>query len=94
MEHSLETLREEINRIDEDIIGLLSKRMEVVKKVAVLKKSKGISIEDRDREKNIFLRIEREAKRDNISENFVLEVFGLILSHSKSIQSKIMEDQK
>lgn len=94
MEHSLETLREEINRIDEDIIGLLSKRMEVVKKVAVLKKSKGISIEDRDREKNIFLRIEREAKSGNISENFVLEVFGLILSHSKSIQSKIMEDQK
>ncbi len=94
MEHSLETLREEINRIDEDIIGLLSKRMEVIKKVAVLKKSKGISIEDKDREKNIFLKIEREAKRNNISVKFVSEVFDVILSHSKLTQNKITEDQK
>jgi len=54
MESSLEALREEINRIDEDIIGLLSRRMEVVKKIVALKKAKGISVEDRDREKTLF----------------------------------------
>jgi len=94
MERSLETLREEINRIDENIITLLSKRMEVAKSIAALKKVKGISVEDRDREKTLFLKLEREARRNNISEEFVSEVFGLIVSHSKRIQSKILEEQK
>ena len=94
MERSLETLREEINRIDENIIILLSKRMEVAKSIVALKKVKGISVEDRDREKTLFLKLEREARRNNISEEFVSEVFGLIVSHSKLIQSKILEEQK
>jgi chorismate mutase len=94
MESSLEALREEINRIDEDIIGLLSRRMEVVKKIAALKKDKGIQVEDRDREKTLFLKLEREARRNNINEKFVSEVFGVIVSHSKLIQSKILEEQK
>lgn len=94
MESSLETLREEINRIDENIIGLLSKRMEVSKNIAALKKDKGIPVEDRDREKTLFLKLEREARRNNINEKFVSEVFGVIVSHSKLIQNKILEEQK
>ncbi len=94
MESSLEALREEINRIDEDIIGLLSRRMEVVKKIAALKKAKSISVEDRDREKTLFLKLEKEARRNNIDEKFVSEVFGVIVSQSKLIQNKILEEQK
>jgi len=94
MESSLEALREEINRIDEDIISLLSRRMEVVKKIAALKKAKGISVEDRDREKTLFLKLEKEARRNNIDEKFVSEVFGVIVSQSKLIQNKILEEQK
>ncbi|MEN6377992.1 MAG: chorismate mutase [Methanofastidiosum sp.] len=94
MESSLEALREEINRIDDDIIGLLSRRMEVVKKIAALKKAKGISVEDRDREKTLFLKLEKEARRNNIDEKFVSEVFGVIVSQSKLIQNKILEEQK
>lgn len=94
MESSLEALREEINRIDEDIIGLLSRRMEVSKKIAALKKDKGIPVEDRDREKTLFLKLQRDARRNNINEKFVSEVFGIIISHSKLIQNKILEEQK
>ena len=94
MESSLETLREEINRIDEDIISLLSRRMEVAKKIAALKQDKGIPVEDRDREKTLFLKLEKEARRNNINEKFVSEVFGVIVSHSKLIQNKILEEQK
>ena len=94
MASSLEALREEINRIDEDIIGLLSRRVEVVKKIAALKKAKGISVEDREREKTLFLKLEKEARRNNIDEKFVSEVFGVIVSQSKLIQNKILEEQK
>jgi chorismate mutase len=94
MESSLETLREEINRIDENIVGLLSKRMELAKKIATLKKEKGIPVEDRDRERTLFLKLENEARRNNIDENFVSEIFGMIISHSKNIQNNILEEQK
>lgn len=94
MERSLETLREDINRIDENIIELLSRRMEVSKEIAILKKNRGIQVEDRERESQVFLKIQREARKNLIDENFVSELFGLIISHSKKIQIKTMEDQK
>ena len=94
MESSIETLREEINRIDESIIKLLSARMEVAKKIAALKKIRGIPIEDKERESQLFLKIQRDARDNLIDENFVSEVFGLIVSHSKNIQNKILEEHK
>jgi chorismate mutase len=94
MESSIETLREEINGIDEDIIKLLSARMEVAKKIAALKKATGIQIEDKERESQLFLEIQRKARNNLIDEDFVSEVFGLIVSHSKNIQSRILEDHK
>jgi chorismate mutase len=94
MESSIETLREEINGIDEDIIKLLSARMEVAKKIAALKKAQGIQIEDKERESQLFLEIQRKARNNLIDEDFVSEVFGLIVSHSKNIQSRILEDHK
>ena len=92
MESSIETLREEINRIDESIIKLLSARMEVAKKIAALKKNKGIQVEDKARESQLFLKIQREAKENLIDEDFVSEIFGLIVSHSKKVQNKLLED--
>ena len=71
MESSIESLREEINRIDESIIKLLSARMEVAKKIAFLKKEMGILVEDRDRERIIFLKLDDDARRNNLDENFV-----------------------
>ena len=94
MESSIETLRDEINRIDESIIKLLSARMEVAKKRAALKKNKGIQVEDQARESQLFLKIQREAKENLIDEDFVSEIFGLIVSHSKKGQNKLLEDWK
>ncbi len=92
MESSIETLRDEINRIDESIIKLLSARMEVAKRIAALKKNKGIQVEDKARESQLFLKIQREAKENLIDEDFVSEIFGLIVSHSKKVQNKLLED--
>ncbi|HOC77597.1 MAG TPA: chorismate mutase [Methanofastidiosum sp.] len=92
MESSIETLRDEINRIDESIIKLLSARMEVAKKIAALKINMGIQVEDKARESQLFLKIQREAKENLIDEDFVSEIFGLIVSHSKKVQNKLLED--
>ncbi|HOM95599.1 MAG: chorismate mutase [Candidatus Methanofastidiosa archaeon] len=91
MESSIETLREEINRIDESIIKLLSARMEVAKKIAFLKKEMGMPIEDRGRERIIFLKLDDDARSNNLDENFVSDIFEKIISHSKLLQTNIME---
>jgi chorismate mutase len=68
--------------------------MELAKKIATLKKEKGIPVEDRVRERTLFLKLEKEARRNNLDENFVSEIFGVIISHSKDIQNNILEEQK
>ncbi|KYC46385.1 MAG: chorismate mutase [Candidatus Methanofastidiosum methylothiophilum] len=94
MERSLETLREDINKIDENIIELLSRRMEVAKEIAILKKNRGIQVEDKERESQVFLKIQREARDNLLDQDFVSELFGIIISHSKKIQNKLVEDHK
>jgi len=49
MKNQLESLRKQINEIDEQIISLLAKRMKVVKEVGHLKRKNNIPILDRSR---------------------------------------------
>ncbi len=42
MKNKLENLRKQIDAIDEQIVSLLAKRMEIVKKVGLLKKQQNI----------------------------------------------------
>ena len=49
MKNQLESLRKQINEIDEQIISLLAKRMKLVQEVGHLKRKNNIPILDRSR---------------------------------------------
>ena len=66
----------------------------LLQKIAFLKKEMGILVEDRDRERIIFLKLDDDARRNNLDENFVSDIFEKIISHSKFLQTNIMEGQK
>lgn len=84
-------LREEINKIDEELVKLFFKRMEVVCKIADYKIKNSMAVLDRDREEQIINRylqgIEDEAKRDELRD--FLE--GL-MSISRKAQKKIIDE--
>ncbi len=50
----LDELREEINKIDEELRVLFEKRLQIATQIAVLKKKRQLPIEDQNREKQVI----------------------------------------
>jgi len=48
----LKALREEIDRIDEQVLRLIARRMRIVEEIAEIKRDMGLSIVDEEREKS------------------------------------------
>lgn len=68
-------LRERIDEIDEEILELLDKRAKVAKEIGEIKREKGISITDNEREKEVLKRTGRYR-----------EVFEEIISACKEVE--------
>ena len=80
----LETLREEIDRLDDRIIFLLDKRIQLACKTTRHKNEVG----DLNREKQIYQRLKTRTKKLRLIEpEFVQKLYRMILKESRKIQS-------
>lgn len=82
----LEELRKEIDRIDDEIIMLLSKRKTLVKDIAVLKKTKNAPVFDKEREAQLMIRLKKKAKENGLDEDFISKLYSHILENSRDEQ--------
>ncbi len=82
----LAELRQEIDKIDEEILNLFIKRMNVCRNVADYKKEKNLSVLQGDREKQLIERI-RELSPDNLKDGAAV-LFASIMDISKCIQQQ------
>jgi chorismate mutase len=78
----IEELRNRIKGIDEEILKLLAKRMEVVEEVFLVKKMEGRRIHDEEQERKVLSRAKGYAKMKNLPEDDVEKIFKLILKMS------------
>jgi chorismate mutase len=92
--NTLDFLREQIDRTDTEILYLLKRRFQTVKKIAKYKKSKNLEIFDNNRENEIIFDRINNSRNMELNENFIRELFELILAESKKIQKDIIEDNK
>ncbi len=76
--NSLKYFREEIDTVDEQIIALLAKRMEVVKKVGVYKKEREIPPLDPKRWQEVLTTKRQIAKELNLSADLVEDIYERI----------------
>ena len=53
----MEELRKEIDLIDDEMLKLFIKRLEIVKEIALIKKEKGLEIHNQAREQEILSRL-------------------------------------
>ncbi len=81
-------LRKEIDRIDNNIIELLSKRKGIVKKIADIKRQENKSIIDKEREQEIIHRLKKLSKEKGLDENFIGSVYGIIIDNSRNEQER------
>lgn len=80
---SLKPIREEIDKIDEQLAELFAKRMECSKKVAEYKIEHGMEVVNRDREKEV---LDKAAERAGVYGNSVKLLYSTILELSRALQ--------
>ena len=83
----LDTIRQEIDQIDDQIVKLLEERMHLVEGVVAYKKASGKAILDTKREEAIFEKVRSHVSNKKYEETIV-ETFLDILKRSRDYQDK------
>jgi len=82
----LNKLRENIDKIDDQLFQLLIDRAEVSAEVGDVKKSIEKEIFDRERESVIFKKLQQKCQEYNIDYEYVKNIWSIILNKSHEIQ--------
>lgn len=88
MIEKLDILRDEIDKIDKDLLNLLSKRFSLVSKIGEIKSRFGLLIYDSDREKRVIACRKMEATTLGVSPDFVEELLRYIMRESYCNENK------
>jgi len=87
---SLDNLRAQIDIVDNQIIGLLGKRMKASDGIGTLKKQKNVAVLQSKRWNEILGRMVLEGQEHGLSEEFILKMFKAIHQESINHQEKII----
>lgn len=86
---SLEELRNELDRIDPQIVQLYEERMSVCEEVGEIKIEEGRKVFDRNREQQKLSQVTREAK-DPFFKKGLTELFEQLMSQSRKLQYQLL----
>lgn len=78
----IKLIRKEIDVINQEIVDLLNKRLDLVKEIIQIKEINNLPMEDLVREKEILDKLDCA----NLSKEFVEELFGDIFRYSKNFR--------
>ena len=85
MDNKITEIRKEIDRLDDVLLGVLIKRLELGKEIGEVIREIGKAVADEAREKEIFQRLIKNAG-SKIAEEDIIEIFSKILKMSRKIQ--------
>lgn len=89
----LETIRSQINQLDQELVALLEKRMELVDQVTAYKRATGMPVLDSSREQAVLDRVEQLVKKANYR-SAIQATFSDIMSQSRAYQSsQLVQDE-
>jgi chorismate mutase len=89
----LKQLREKIDILDDELLQLLSKRMDIAHEIGAYKKNNHITIVQMDRFSEILQKGLEKAQALNLSENFIRSYFDVIHMESIEHQNSVMNDK-
>ncbi len=88
--HTLETLRNEINEIDDDLLQILSSRMKVADKIGEYKKRNGITILQTNRWNDIIDKTMAVGNKLGLSRKFLEKLLKSVHQESINHQNEVM----
>ena len=87
--NKLEELRKQIDEIDDELVRLYLKRMEVVRGVAEAKTQSGSAVNDSERENSIVYRLSRDVPDQ--MKLYIKELYKAVFHTSKSYQASLID---
>jgi chorismate mutase len=86
--------RKLLDKIDNEIVSLLAKRLEVAKKIGEYKFKHGIEIFQPNREEVIKERLAKFSAEHDIDSHFLSTIWNYLMSESIKAQEKVFEEMK
>lgn len=93
-ERDLEALRRDIDKIDDQMIKLLSRRMEIAKEMGVYKYAHNITILQLRRWKELFADRMSKGMEQGLNNRFLANLLRLVHEESIQIQTNVMKEEK
>lgn len=90
----LKNSREQIDKIDNEIISLISRRTLLAKDIVNAKIFLDMDIYDKNREKVIYDKVSKLAIDKNIDKNSLIKIMNLLTKLSKDQQKEILKRKK
>jgi chorismate mutase len=88
--HPLDRFRVEINEVDEQILALLSRRLQICVAIARVKCDHGIPMMQEDRVAKVRARFSALAERNGLTSAFAQQLYDVILAEACRVENIIM----
>lgn len=90
MTEKLRQFRRELDELDDRILELLSRRLNVCRDVALYKAQAGIAMMQADRVTQVKTRAAAEGRTRGLNENFVLSLYEIVITEACRIEDEII----
>ena len=82
----IDRLRKQIDKIDSQLLRLISKRMKVAKKIGIYKKKNNMKVVDLQRERKVLDKISQKARKLRVDPHLSRKLFKLMILESRKQQ--------
>ena len=87
--NTIDEIRKEIDLLDDALVQVIAKRMELVHEIGKLKKEMNLEPLDEERWQNVVERIKEIAKKYNLSEELVKKIFEEVHQAALNIEKNL-----
>ncbi|KAA3636650.1 MAG: 3-deoxy-7-phosphoheptulonate synthase [Armatimonadetes bacterium] len=86
------SLRDDIDRIDRELLKLIARRLTNSVNIGLIKASKGLPMESSDREAELIAEARSDALAIGLDPDYIEDVMRVVLAHSKAAQEAAARD--
>ncbi len=94
MNNELEMLRRQIDMLDVELIDILARRIDVVRKVGNLKAGTDISVVQPARAQAVKNRAAEMGATKGLDKEFVRQIYDLMIDHAHALEHEILDAHK
>lgn len=85
----LDKKRKELDQLDLEIVSLLGRRIDIVRKIGKIKKKLGNKVKDKQREKKVITSLTEQSKKHKIDQSLIKKIWKVLFEHSYKIEKKV-----